>query len=140
VGLAAALVLGCCDDPPPEDPPDPFFPADYAESYELVRDCRLSIDHDLTYIVVHANEVAAQIYQDEEWPLPDGSLLVKAGYDDDLCTSSIAYWAMMKVAGVWRWQQLEADRRVVSSGEVGRCVSCHSDCGDGRDSTCTDPP
>jgi hypothetical protein len=53
--LAQLLItqgLLACSDPDPGDPP--VFPEDYAATYQEVRSCRLSVDHDLTRMRVLA--------------------------------------------------------------------------------------
>jgi len=55
-------------------PIEPIFPANYRDTYPLVRDCRFSIEHGGPMIRVWANPLSAQPYLDEDNPLPVGSI------------------------------------------------------------------
>lgn len=140
-----ALVTGC---PTPEPPVDPIFPENYASEWTMVRDCRRSIEHDLSFVQVWADPVAAAAYTSREGTFPNGSLIVKEEFDDPGCTD-LSGWTVMRreadfapAAGDWRWQEVAADRTVVDDGSIFRCFSCHEDCGeppDGFDWTCAVP-
>lgn len=143
--LAFLPMAGCGGNggtaPPAEEP---AFPADYAQSYTMVRDCRFSIPHPST-ITVHCSPEAADAYTTGTYPLPEGSVIVKTVYNDPGC-SSIRSWSVMQkreanfapAFGDWYWQEVNSDRVVTTSGVVQSCVGCHSMCTD-RDWTCTDP-
>lgn len=145
--LVTACLLACGSDttqPPPG--PQPFFPADYASSYVLVRDCRFSLEHDSHEIVVHADPVSAPAYTNGTYPFAAGTVLVKTLYDDPACSQLAGYVAMRKgppgtapASGDWEWQRLDAGRRVLETGQIASCISCHSGCTQGRDFACTDP-
>jgi hypothetical protein len=137
LALAALLFAACDEEPAPM--PDPFFPADFAAVWTEVRDCRQSIDHDLHFILVHANDASAEAYAAGDYPLPEGTVLVKSLFQDDLCTQPDGFASMRKAGGAWEWQKLAADRTVTESGALLQCSSCHASCTEGRDSTCTDP-
>jgi hypothetical protein len=137
--LILAALAGCGG-----DGPEPAFPADYAGDFTEVRDCRSSADHDLHRIRVLADATAMAPYLAREAPIPDGAVLLKEEYDfgDDDCSGPILEWSVMaKRDGAWSFQDVDADRRVVSEDD-SRCVGCHELCGDppdGFDGTCAVP-
>lgn len=144
----AALVAGVggCNGESP--PPPPIFPADYAETFQEVRDCRLSADHDLSFVRVYADPVALESYTTRAAPFPAGSLLVKEEHGDETCTDVLGFTAMFREdpgwdpeGGDWHWQKLDADRAVTQDGKLQRCSSCHGLCEapDGFDWTCAAP-
>lgn len=127
----------------------PVFPADHATTYQEVRNCRTSADHDLGRIRVLADPAARGPYLDRTAPFPDGAVVLKAEYDfgDVDCTGPITQWTAMQRASAaaerlgWVWQRVDRDRAVVSEDEP-RCIGCHADCGvapDGYLGTCAVP-
>lgn len=161
VVLALAGAGGCSDDDggapidgaPADAAPAPLFPADYAETWTKVRDCRSSSSHDFHLIVIWADAAAAGPYLDRDEPFPVGSVVLKEEFDlgDTECTGDIVQWAVMKrlepgsapaLQLDWQWQEVDADREVVSQND-SRCYACHDDCdGDPADSyenTCAEP-
>lgn len=164
--LLLALVLGCgagngggtsgdasddglSDASDAEPLPEPFFPEDFAKTYTLVRDCRRSIDHDLRYILVMADDLAVGPYKSRKKPFPVGSTLVKIEHQDELCTTPSRYTAMQRQepgaateSGDWLFQRVTLDRVAYQDSKaVAQCVSCHETCGppDGYDWTCAAP-
>lgn len=135
-------LLGCPTPPVPGgDAGPPVFPSDWATRYAEVRDCRRSPDHDLSYIRVLASPDAETIYTTRAGEFPDGAVLVKPEYADDLCTDLMGITAMRRTAGSWEFQETDAMGRVVST-ETLRCIGCHSSCGvppDGYMGTCALP-
>ena len=142
--LLGALLTSCSDDdttgPPPEEP---LFPADYLTSFTEVRDIRLSNNHDgsaanVNAVRVHCSPEAADEYTNEIYPLPLGSIVVKTEYADLTGSVIRGYTVMMKgPAGTapasrdWIWQEVDADRRVLQTGQLSTCIQCHttnSDC------------
>jgi hypothetical protein len=130
-------LTGC---PPP--PVDPVFPEDYRSSYELVRDCRLSIEHDLVRIQVWANDIARDAYVNRDAELPDGSILVKEEFDgDDVgCADPMIGWTVMRreagfspSIGDWHWQTLNEEQVVIEDGRISECYMCHDMCDDDED-------
>jgi hypothetical protein len=148
----AVLALAACSDPP-DPPPGPpaLFPVDYAESYEEVRDCRQSGDHDLNIIRILADPAALGPYLDRDAPFPVGAVVLKEEYDftDNTCEGPIKQWTLMaRLADEsspttldWRWQRIDAARNVVAEDEP-RCYGCHTGCtadAGGYDFTCAVP-
>ena len=145
------LPVGACGG---EDEPDEpsALPADYKATYTEVRDCRLSIDHDLNYIRVLAAPDALAVYNTRTGTFPVGTLIVKEqfGEDDDSCAGEpTKYTLMQKLADSeqpddlgWKWQELDANQRVNPEANIERCTSCHANCGvapEGFDGTCAQP-
>ena len=129
-----------------------LLPADYASTYTEVRDCRFSLDHDLNYQRVLASPDAVTPYTDRMAPFPTGSTVVKVQYgeDDDACAGPIVTYTLMQKLDVgsappsldWEWQKLDADRKIDTSYEIERCISCHTTCGvppEGYAGTCEVP-
>lgn len=147
LGLGAAA---CSGQQPAQAGPDPVFPADYAASYTLVRDCRKSGDHELDFIRVLADADALGPYQDRSTPFPDGAVVLKEQYDvsDATCSGPIVKWTVMQKDAAqaarlgWDWQSVDAKRRVLTSNDSA-CFGCHEGCTGapavGYDHTCTEP-
>ncbi len=117
-------------------PIEPIFPADYRDTFTLVRDCRLSIEHGGVMIQVWANEVGAQAYLDEDNPLPVGTIVVKDEYEGTDCETEADFgrWRAMRKEepgfdpddGDWAWQWVNPDRSVLFN-DKSTCISCHLD-------------
>lgn len=117
-------------------PIEPIFPADYRDTYTLVRDCRLSIEHGGVMIQVWANDIGAQAYLDEDNPLPVGSVVVKDEYEGTDCETEADFgrWRAMRKEepgfdpddGDWAWQWVNADRSVLLNDKA-TCIGCHRD-------------
>jgi hypothetical protein len=146
--VALARASACCDDePPPAPPAESLLPADYQQSYPVVRSCRNSIDHDLRFIVIRALAGTEQQYETGPFPRPVGTILIKEEFSDRGCTDLVGWTLMRKepsgydaTYGDWRWQRLDAARKVTEDGHLVRCASCHSfpDCKP-RDFACAEP-
>lgn len=154
--LALAVAASCGggdddDDPTPVDASVPLFPADYAETYTEVRDCRRSGDHNLNYIRVVADPDAAGPYMNRDVPFPVGSIVLKVEHDpaDFECEESPVRWTVMRKLADgadaekldWHWQDVDADRNVETENQP-LCYGCHEGCGsppDGYDGTCAVP-
>lgn len=145
--VAALAVPGCADDAP--SGPEPSFPADYLATYTEVRDCRNSIEHELSRVRVLADTAALGPYQGRDADFPVGSVVLKVEHDgsDTDCSGEPVRWTVMTrlAAGSspetldWYWQEVSASRRVTSENEA-RCVGCHTSCGvppEGYLGTCT---
>jgi hypothetical protein len=148
--LALLLAVACGTDEPPPLPP--AFPLDYADTYQEVRNCRFSLDHDLTRIRILASPDALAAYNNRTDPFPPGAIVLKEEYDggDTTCSSTIfSYTVMVKTAAGaapadldWEWQEVDRDLHAVPDTNVLRCVQCHTDCGrapEGYDGTCAVP-
>ena len=150
---AASLAAGCGgggDDDGREE--RTLFPASYADTYQEVRDCRKSGDHDLNHVRILADPAALAPYQDRADPFPEGAVVVKEEYDfaDDTCSGDLVQWTVMSKMAEgaapelldWHWQTVDPDRNVVDDNSL-RCAGCHSDCGAppvGYAGTCAQPP
>lgn len=152
--LAGLGALGACssDEPAPAAGTEALFPADYAQSYTEVRDCRLSVEHDLTRIRVLASPSALATYQSRTGEFVEGALLLKEEYEyaQEDCSGPIQGWTLMQklAAGSspetldYTWQKVNAQREIVSEDEA-RCISCHTGCGSTKEgylNTCAIPP
>jgi hypothetical protein len=126
--------------------PEPIFPADYAQSYVEVRDCRYSLEHGGIYIRVLADPASAEAYQADAPQLPVGSVVIKEEYSGEGCASNeLVRWRAMRkeapgfdaVDGDWHWQWLTTRREVVEDTKAS-CIGCHRqpDCLE-RDYMCT---
>lgn len=143
--LAISLAAPACSDDAPGE--EPFFDvAEVTASWPEVRDCRFSIEHDAVNIIVYASPGAETAYTEGTYPFPEGTVIVKAEHDDTFCDEVVELTAMRKLAagsapddGDWEWQQVDPSGKVLDSGSLPRCVSCHRSCTNGRDFTCTDP-
>jgi hypothetical protein len=147
--LVFSLIAACGDTGDTVIDEAPLFPEDATSTYREVRDCRRSGDHDLNHVRIVVNDIAHDVYRDRNGPFPEGSLIVKVEYADPECTDVVGFTSMRRDpagtspgAGDWRWQRLDANRKVLRSGEPAECVSCHASCGvppDGHDWTCAAP-
>ncbi len=151
IAVLLVVAMTACGDDGPSSPP-PLFPTNYAATYQEVRSCRLSIEHDSFYMRVLAAPDALGPYTTRTAPFPVGSILLKEHYDDndrDCSGPVIGVTAMKKLepgtaAETIGWEWEETDDKLVPDPdiEVNRCVRCHTDCGvapDGYDGTCTVP-
>lgn len=144
---AGFLAAGCGDDDDPVQPAvQPFFPRTVLADYVEVRDCRNSIDH-AGQVRVYANPGAATDYVEGNYPLAEGSVIVKPRWIGLDCEGPPnGYVAMRKVAagtspetGDWEWQTVSADFKVTQSGFLrNECAGCHSACAE-TDYLCTEP-
>lgn len=141
--LSLAFVAGCGTDAEP-----PAFPADYRASYQEVRDCRYSIEHDLKNIRVLAAPEAFDAYTQRTSEFAVGAVVLKEEYaeDDNSCSGPIERFTVMEKRGDstnlgWTWEQVSGSR-AVEEVDSKRCISCHTGCGvppDGYDGTCAIP-
>jgi hypothetical protein len=155
VGFVLFFGLVACHGAGPPKPPvyTPLLPADYASTYQQVRPCKESADHDLNNVTVLADPAAFGPYTTRTGSFPVGATVVKQEHDmaDENCTGNIVQWTIMvKLADGsspstldWTWQNVLADRSVQTQNDK-RCISCHSQCGEaaagGFMSTCSQPP
>lgn len=158
--VVLALAAAACSDDDGGDGVEPdaseavaLFPADYAQSWTKVRDCRSSSSHDFHMIVIWADPDAAGPYLNRDADFPVGSVVLKEEFDlgDTECTGDIVQWAVMKRLEPgsapaeqldWFWQKVDRTGNVVSENEA-RCFGCHADCdgdpGVSYENTCAVP-
>ena len=147
--MIVLFAAACSDDAEPAKTA-PLFPlADYAASYQVVRDCRTSIDHDLSHVRVLASPEAVGAYTLRNEQFPVGAILVKEQYADDGCTELEGFSVMKREpngyapgAGDWHWQRVSKGGSVELDGKLPTCTGCHKGCGvppDGHDWTCAVP-
>jgi hypothetical protein len=127
-----------------------IFPADYADTYTEVRNCRMSVEHGPVNIRVLAAPDALATYMTRTGTFADGAILLKEERDegDSTCSGPIKAWTVMEklpdgtapATLDWHWQKIDAKRGVMTDNDPG-CISCHTDCGppDGYLHTCTMP-
>ena len=145
LSLYLFLLAGACGG---GDDQEPLFPEDYAATYQEVRDCRGSGDHDFRMIRILADPAAFEPYMGRVSPFPEGAVVLKEEYEtgDDACAGELVQWTVM-VRGAegsdarnldWTWQTVDAGRSVVNHNDA-RCASCHSTCvePEGYVSTCS---
>lgn len=151
LAVLVTQVLFACGDDGDDGGELAAFPADYAATYEQVRNCRFSLEHGLIRIRVVASPDALAPYNGHTAPFPTGSIVLKEEYaerDRDCVGPVIAFTVMQKLdVGSspetldWTWQEANGNRRLLDAN-VPRCVQCHTGCGkppDGYDGTCTVP-
>jgi hypothetical protein len=147
--LAAAFAQGACGDDSGSDGGPAPFPDDYRTLYTEVRDCRFSLEHDLKYIRVFASPDAVDAYLTRATSIPVGAILVKEQYGDSdtVCATLVDYAVMvrsaqdMEISTDWEFLHVSGQHRIVRE-DVGKCVTCHVDCGvepDGYEGTCAAP-
>ena len=144
-GLLAGLLAACGDEAEPA-----LFPEDYAATYQEVRDCRFSLEHDLTRMRVLAAPDAMAMYQARTAPFPAGAVVIKPQYNStDMTCSEILYFTVMQKLEPgsspdtldWAWQKVGPDMKPMET-DVQRCIACHTGCGkppEGHDGTCAAP-
>jgi len=145
LSIAVALTAACGGDV------KPLFPADYATTYQEVRNCRPSVEHGPVNVHVLASPDALVPYTGRAEPFPEGAILVKEEFAeaDTTCSGAIRAWtAMEKLADGsspatldWHWQKLDPGRHVTMDDDV-TCTRCHQGCDpppDGYLYTCTAP-
>ena len=142
------LVVSCGDGKPVEPA---AFPPEFRSTYQEVRDCRFSLEHDLMHIRVWASPDAVDVYLNRVGLFPAGAILVKEEFDEDdtECRELVDYTAMIRLpldsapADLdWRWQRASPDFAVIED-DVRGCPMCHIDCGAppaGYEGTCAMPP
>src|SRR5688572_6534705 len=88
LALLVLLPLAACggDDEDAEPPPppvqaEPLFPADFSETFQVVRSCRPSSEHDLARVQVYADPSSQSTYLTREGEFAVGATLVKIEYD-----------------------------------------------------------
>jgi hypothetical protein len=150
--LALFIVLiGCSDDAPGPDASPPraaIYPADYAATYQEVRSCRYSLDHDLMRIRILVSPGHAASYLARTAPIPAGAIVLKEQFDeaDTTCTGPIKKLSAMYRLDTgtspekldWEWQETDPTGLDTTEDEL-KCSSCHYACRGGFDGTCAEP-
>lgn len=141
--LATTFMSGCDDTDARAE--ESFVPADYADAFEEVRDCRFSVEHDAVYVRILAAPAIAEAYRDGRYPFEEGAVIVKEEHRTADCNELIGVTAMQRLRqdddpelGDWQWQRYDAALRPTDI-EPQRCVACHQACTRGRDLACADP-
>jgi hypothetical protein len=135
-GFLLALCLAC-DDSSSEPS---LFPVSFEATYTRVRDCRFSIDHGGKSITVWASPEGVAAYQAGMYPLPANTVLVKKLHADAACKDLDGFVAMKKdTSNTWVWQTVDKMGNTTGPDNPRTCITCHNDCTEGRDATCTDP-
>ena len=145
--FVVVALLGCGSDP--VEPP--IFPTDYLVTYQQVRECRFSLDHDLVRMRILASPEALTPYTNRIDPFPTGAILIKEQFDQgdtDCGGEVIGVTVMQKLAGGsapadldWAWQEANENLEVIGFDKA-RCTSCHTGCGvppEGYAGTCAVP-
>lgn len=117
--------------------PEPVFPANYRETYEVVRDCRCTVEHNqlgASLIRVLASPDAVEAYLNDD-VIPEGGVIVKEEFTSGDCSDdSLLLWRVMRkeaegflpAAGDYSWQTVELDRTVVDTSPATCATSgCH---------------
>ncbi len=116
ISAVGSVLNGC--------PIEPIFPANYRDTFAVVRDCRLGIEHGGVMIRVLANSSALQPYLSLQDPLPLGTMVVKEEYSGTDCNlANLVSWSAMRkeapgfdpVDGDWHWQRLPAPGSTVQT-------------------------
>lgn len=127
----------------------PIFPATFRQAgFRQVRACRAPGEHSgLNGFTVWVDQGSADTYDSiltasaDVHQMPAGAIVVKELYGDRTCTAAaVDGWvAMKKIPGYdppngdWMWQDVTAQRAIISEGRVASCNSCHAG---GDDMTC----
>jgi hypothetical protein len=146
----ALLVLGCG----PEQEPDLVFPATWEADLTEVRDCRLSVEHDLEYVRLFVSPEWASHYDTCAAPgstctepFGEGALFLKPQYADPACSDLVRISATLREHAVaspgpegWRWQETTPEGRILQDGAPRVCVQCHEECDGSYDLRCAIDP
>jgi hypothetical protein len=151
VVLVSSVVAACGGDDG-TIPEMPVFGPDYTATYQEVRNCRFSLDHDLGYIRVLAAPDAVTTYTTRTGTFTTGAILLKEEYDGDdtSCAGPILTFSVMQKLDDetspdtldWTWQKVDKTASKVVTEDRKRCLSCHRDCGvppEGYLNTCAVP-
>ena len=147
--VVATGMISCGEDsagPEQKESQDPFFAANFIQTFTKVRDCRFSSAHDGHNVEVYINSEADLAYINGTYPFALGITIVKILYNVPDCDDIASYVSMRKgsigtasQSGDWEWQEVSVDRIVEKVGQLPSCISCHSSCANDRYFTCSDP-
>lgn len=129
------LAIGC---PGTADPPvegDVIFPANYRDTFTMVRDCRNSVEHGAT-IRVWVNDLGVAGYLADAGTLPEGTIVVKEEFAGGGCDNDedLQFWSVMRKepagfdpgANDWRFQETASPDRRITLDDKSTCISCHT--------------
>jgi hypothetical protein len=129
------LALGCPGGTAPPPAADIIFPADYRESFTIVRDCRNSVEH-TSYIRVWVNQIGAAEYLTDAGTLPEGTIVVKEEFAANTCDNDddLEFWSVMRKepagfdlgANDWRFQEVSGPNRQITLDDNATCIGCHT--------------
>ena len=144
--VAVLATVGCGSDDPVAAPA--IYPLDYETTYQEVRNCRNSLEHNGVRMRVLASPEAIAPYTGRALPFPAGSIVLKVQYDggDTSCEDEVIGATVMRKLAPgsspdtldWEWQETDETHREIEF-EVRRCTMCHKQCDPQYDATCTDP-
>jgi len=83
------------------------------------------------YLKLYVNRVALDAIKKKMKTMPDGAIIVKENYGDDMKTL-VALTPMYKIkgfnpdAGDWFWAEYGPDGNEMASGKVQACIDCHA--------------
>ncbi len=129
-----------------------FFPEDYQQRFTKLHNCKKSAHPTGDHVVVWINDIGRDAFTQRQFPLPQGTVLVKTQYSDSACSRLSRYTAMEKGApgdapdaNDWLFQLVDERggvRDCCSGGDPtaeSSCVGCHTPCVN-SDLVCTAPP
>lgn len=142
--LAATMALstfaGCASDWDSKS----VFLAGYESSYTKLHDCRVSAHPKAKYVTTWLSPdgkatwdayAALPAGATGTVDFPEGTVVVKAQYDDAKCATVTGYTAMKKLAagtdptnGDWQWQSVDGDGQCADNGNCdlkAACSGCH---------------
>ena len=117
--------------------PNAFFPQDYTTSMVQLGECRESTQHSNPFFLFYITATSKDAFN-AGMPLPEGTVVLKAQYNDGECTDLNRWTAMKKrEAGYdaanfdWEWQNVDNNGEIAEVGKIGYCASCHKPCPNG---------
>lgn len=140
--ITAACLLSACASWEPEV----VFPENFRDSYTKVLSCRKSVHQAANYQetwlspggVATWTALAVQLAAaDTQTTLlfPEGTVIVKAQFDDSKCDELANYTTMKKLlpdsdpeVGDWKWQYVGDDGECNNCAARTGCSGCHSTC------------
>jgi len=131
------------------------FPENYSASYVKLHECKESAHPAANYVITWLSPEGEQAWQQmmegmmggaEPGPLPTGTVLVKAQYNDSSCSDLSGYTAMEQLEpgakpelGDFKWQFLDSDGSCNNCDAGSSCSGCHTtpNCGGAFPYVCT---
>lgn len=140
IGIASIALAGCPGDTMDSDGPsgsalyriitetDPYV--EWAQFPEADGIISSALPHG-PLARVHINGPVEAALDNFGGQLPDGSIIVKESFDENMDESGDSITVMWKVAGFdpenndWFWARFAFDGTIVAEGNVSGCVNCH---------------